>query len=206
MLVSSFLIFFTGPGRTWIVGDSIVAHASTNQPQLRGGGITYWKGVGGTRVAGLTNKISRYLSYKVPYPTTIIFHVGTCDLFRSHQGDIRTRVKSNLEAVRNLLPNTRIIWSDILPRREYKEEENKGAGKKITININRFAHSVCKKLGNAHVIKHHSIRPDNASLYCSDNLHLSDAGSEIFRSDLADALIFFNNNPSAIFWPPRHTE
>ena len=158
---------------------------------------------GGTRAAGLTNIISRYLSYKIPYPTTIIFHLGACDLFRSHQGDIRTRVKNNLEAVRNLLPNTRLIWSDILPRREYRDEENKGAGKKVTTNINRFAHKICKQLGNAHVIKHPSITPDKASLYCEDKLHLSDTGSERFRQDLADALVFFNNNTSAIFWPPH---
>jgi hypothetical protein len=56
--------------------------------------------------------------------------------------------------MRQLLPFTRVIWSDIMPRLAYPKEAAMGAGKRSTININRFAHQICKSVGNAYIIRH----------------------------------------------------
>ena len=118
-------MYISGPRRTWIVGDSFVARAGKNEPQLAGGGSVFWKGVGGLRIAGLDNRMRSYLyRWRVPYPSTIVLHVGCNDLFRSNLGDIRSRIKENLLAIRNTLPQTTIIWSDVLPRHAYFEERD----------------------------------------------------------------------------------
>ena len=52
---------------------------------------------------------------------------------------LETEFEQALLAFRVLLKNTRIIWSDILPRLRY-EGELEGAGKCNTINLNKWAH------------------------------------------------------------------
>ena len=76
-----------------------VAHTSKNEVQFKGEGVTMER-VGAQELQDLQRE---YLG-----TCHVKFHLGACDLIRSHQGDFRTRVKTNLEAVRNLLPNTGI--------------------------------------------------------------------------------------------------
>jgi hypothetical protein len=140
-------------------------------------------------------------------PTTIIFHLGTNDIFRSTLGEIRARIESNLKSVRILLPQTRIIWSDILPRQAYKGETKTGAGKRCTKDLNKKAHEVCDELGNCHYIKSaHVFNPDDDILFYKDKTHLSDFGNVVFRTHLANALGFFNRFPNIKGYPPQQQQ
>jgi hypothetical protein len=58
-----------------------------------------------------------------------------------------------LEDIRNLLPDTRIIWSVIMMRLRYDGELNEGGGKASVINLNKKALNVVKAIKNAHVIR-----------------------------------------------------
>ena len=40
----SLKLYFAGPMRTWVIGDSIVNWAGLTQVQLAGGGVVYWRG------------------------------------------------------------------------------------------------------------------------------------------------------------------
>ena len=203
MLLSVFyLLLFSAPMRTWVIGDSIINQAGDNDAQLPGGGVTLWKGTPGQKIAGLRNKVNRLLT-RHPYPTTVILHVGTCDIFKDTTANIRNRVDENLNNIRNLLPNSRIIWSDILPRQFYQNEERAKAGKRCTININKEAHKICRSLGNAHVIKTSRVfNPRVSALFKFDGLHLSPHGYDCYRQLLGDALVYFNSNPNAFSYPP----
>ena len=53
------------------------------------------------------------------YPTTIIIHVGCNNVFASNTYNLRREVFALLESLRQLLPLTRLIWSDVLPRLFY---------------------------------------------------------------------------------------
>ena len=197
-----YLLLFSAPMRTWVIGDSIVFQAGETDVQLPGGGFTLWKGTPGQKIAGFRNKINRFLRNN-PFPTTVILHVGTCYILKDTTTNIRGRVEENLKVIRNLLPDTRIIWSDILPRQFYQNEATPKAGKKCTININKEAHKICRSLGNAHVIKTSRVfNPKNSALFKFDGLHLSPHGNECFRKLLGDALVYFNLNPGAISYPP----
>ena len=133
--------------------------------QLTGGGIVKWWGYGGAGSSELLEKIQKLL-YKEPYPTTLIIHIGTNDIFKYKTGDIKQVIKANLLSLRKLLPNSKLIWSDIIARLAYHREKVKGAGAKVTRNLNKCARQVCRrKLDNAHVITHYTtIHPDKRNV------------------------------------------
>jgi lysophospholipase L1-like esterase len=198
---ASFVLFVSAPTRTWLVGDSIIFHVGKTNTQLQGGGLVIWKGLSGAKISGLRNRLSRML-HKYEYPTTIILHLGTNDIFNANLGVIRARIKSNLQDVRNLLPNTRVIWSDILPRRKYKLERKEGAGKKCTIDLNKYAHQICDEIRNACVIRSsHIFNPLVKELF-HDDVHLSDVGAAHFKLHLSNALSSFNRYPEVTNFPP----
>ena len=190
-----------------MVGDSIVDRAGKTMLQLNGGGLVSWFGKSGAHSEGLLERITRLL-YRNAAPSTIILHIGTNDILESQSWEIRNRIKEILKGVRNLLPNTRIIWSDILIRIGYSRERNEGAGKKTTRNINKYAHKICREdITNSHVITHSSIfnrqnRNVQTPIFEYDCVHPTDAGLALFRQTLSNALVFFNDQPTAFSFPP----
>jgi hypothetical protein len=52
-------------------------------------------------------------------PGYIVLHVGGNDLGYVKVGFLRNRIKNIIRKIRILLPNTRIIWSEILPRNQW---------------------------------------------------------------------------------------
>ena len=203
LCVFSFALFyfkqqFYCTDRTWIVGDSIVKGAGFHHCQLKGSGTSYWLGEGGAKLVRIPNLVKSSLSL-YPFPTTLIVHAGTCDLFSVPLFDVRQRILDTLTTLRNMLPNTRIIWSDVLQRRYYHREDEPGCGKSCLITINKFAFKVCKSIGNACVARHYKvIFPADRSLYHRDGLHLSDKGSAVFRNSLQRALLYFNEFPEEV--------
>ena len=73
-------------------------------------------------------------------------------------GQIRQRVKESLEAIRNILPNTRLIWSDILLRAKYtciKAKLKEGQANAACLGFEyMYARKILREMQNAHVIKH----------------------------------------------------
>ena len=130
----------------------------------QGGGEVYWSGVSGAKLAGITGRLSRTL-HRALYPTTLILALGTNEIFRSNLRDIRAHIRNALMSIRQLLPNTRLIWSCVLPRC-IKGEHMGGCGRKCIKNINKCARQTLKKLGNAHVIRHsHNFNPSDEVAY-----------------------------------------
>ncbi len=202
-----FSFVFTGQSRTLVFGDSIVKYAGERNSQLHGGGEVAWKGLSGARLVGVGSRLRRYLN-RNPFPTTIIVHLGSNDVFALGQnlGVTRSRMAETLMTIRNILPDTRIIWSDILLRQIYKREQRPGAGKRCTRNLNKYARKLCKDMEGAHVVKHsHLIQSQDPQpdIYYRDGIHLGDFGNLMFRQNLSNALVFFNAHPEAFHFPPR---
>ena len=152
-------------------------------------------------MAALGPMISRHLKME-PVPQTLIIHLGTNDLFDTPVREIRGRMEEGLRSIRNLLPSTRIIWSDILLRLFYYGEIRPGVGKKNVCALNKFAHRLCKQMGNASAITNsHIINPFHHSLYWRDGLHLSTSGNQAFCENLYGGLAFFAQNPEALLFP-----
>jgi lysophospholipase L1-like esterase len=188
--------------RTLIIGDSLVGRVSGRNIQLAGGGEVTWRGHGGARIGGLRSMLNFCLKRK-RFPTTIVIHLGSNDIFHDSTTNIRGRVEENLNMVRQLFPQTRIIWSDIIFRAFYMGEESKSAGRRCATNINRFAHKVCVSIPNTYFIMHsHVFRSYDQALYAYDGVHLSDEGKELLLANWAGGLSYLNRNPRASSFPP----
>ena len=184
-----------------MVGDSIVFRASTGAPHGPFGTLS-WRGIRGAKISSLVPSIRSLLKHE-PAPSIIIVHVGTNDIFTTPVKEIRGRIEEGLCNIRQLLPNTIIIWSDILLRLFYYGESRSGVGKKNVYALNRHAHRLCRRLGRAHAIVHsHNINPSQVSMYWRDGLHLSSLGNKAFCENLCSALAFFESNPEALLFPP----
>ena len=185
---------------TLVLGDSIIYHTGKAEVQLHGGGVTVWSGIHGSRIANMAKRVEDYLQ-KNDFPTTIIIALGSNDIFRSPVGHVKLQLIQELKSIRNLLPHTRLIWSDILPRVKYENELKKGAGKRFTIDLNKNARGALREFSNTHVIRNaHIFKPQEHALFC-DDIHLSDVGKDTFRTHLSDALLFFNHCPSVFQYP-----
>ncbi len=186
------------------MGDSIIRWTGKNQPHLEGGGTVTWKGFSGAKLQGLCHRIMGHIGQN-RFPTTIVIALGTNNIFRDPLGKIIHTLKSELKAVRRLLPHTRLIWSDVLPRREYVGERKKNAGKRCTVDINKNGREVLQKWGNTHAIwQSHIFNPKREELFF-DKVHLSDEGKQAFIDHLERALVYFNTFPSRFEFPPHPT-
>ena len=180
----------------------MVHWAALQNSQLQGGGEVTWIGKRGAHLSGLASKLKRLLRRK-PYPTTIIVHIGTNDILSSTTCRMRFAIPENLMGIRQLLPNTRIIWSDIMPRLFYYGQNRSGAGRRVANFFNSQAHKCIYSMDNAHFITHSvAFAPRHYGLFRPDGLHLSEEGIIVYKMVLSESLVFFDRNPSAKIFPP----
>ena len=196
-------INYSGSMRTMVLGDSMVRRVAARKVQLVGGGHTVYCGEGGSQIGKLREMTLRHLSRR-RNPTTLIIHLGTNDLFVNSLNAIRYRIEENIRCVRKLLPQTRLIWSDILPRPFYLREspQSKGAGKRCTINLNEYAHKLCTKIPNMRYITHRNFSYSDHTLFYWDSVHLSNKGHERLLDNWSKGLVFLNSNPNVLGYCP----
>ena len=117
----------------------------------------------GAKLHELIPMLNRHLKSR-PAPKTLVIHLGTNDLFSTSVMELRCKIKMYLCTVRELLPTTRIVWSDILYRLFYYGETKHGVGKTNFRALNKFAHRVCCQIGNASAIIHAHVKGRFTSL------------------------------------------
>ena len=65
--------------------------------------------------------------------------MGGYDLGQHSIGDLRELGKSQLQYVATLFPTTKFIWSQILPRSNWRYSENRKAMDRVRIRLNNAA-------------------------------------------------------------------
>jgi len=187
-----------------IIGDSIVRRTGeTVRNQINGAGRTVWAGLGGARICNVARRAT-HVARDNGYPTTIVVAVGSNDIHAPNTtiGLSLRRLKNELSALRHYFPNARIIWSNILPRKEYKRQKTPGSGKKHTLDLNDNARKILMKMSNAHIIKNSHIFNPAFNVF-EDDVHLNEYGMILFKQHLARALVFFNSSPGEFQYPIR---
>ena len=110
--------------RTWVMGDSLVFWAGKCKPRnLQGCGDLQWYGYSGGTIQGngrqvdFLTRVREKLS-RNPAPNTLVVHIGGNDIFaeNSTKKELCENIESLIIQLRQLLPNCRIVWSNILPR------------------------------------------------------------------------------------------
>lgn len=177
------------------MGSSIVKHAfvaacrSPGGPNLNLSRVNismWWQGYGGMEFPQVKSKLVYLSSLETP-PDFLIIHCGGNNIGKMSSADLRQMIKNTLNFVYRRFPRTRIIWSQILPRRSWRYSDNTSAMENTRKRINSFAAKLCLAKGGAY-IKYPDISLKSPSLFQNDGVHLSEVGNSIFLTTLQAAL------------------
>ena len=101
------------------------------------------------------------------------------------------------------LPNTTIIWSQILPRLKWRYSENQTALHESCYRTNNFIASFVIKLGG-HYIRYPDICR-NYTFLKSDGVHLTPVGNGIFFNILQGVIEYFmSSNLGGLTFPTHN--
>lgn len=116
-------------------------------------------------------------------PDVLVFHLRGDDLVYTMEFGLFITLKKTLLQLRELLPQVKIIWSEIIPqgiwhgvkRLEQREKLNTAVGKSF------------QSYGGS-VIPHPRFSPDDSELY-TDKANLSPAGLDVFLEDIQNGIL-----------------
>ena len=93
--------------------------------------------------------------------------------------ELRCQIKDSLGQLMGLLPSTKLIWSQILPRISWRYSQNSRALNRAAARINNYAACICIQVGGCY-IKYPALAWNEPMMFCEDGVHLSDIGNELF--------------------------
>lgn len=134
-------------------------------------------------------------------PTILIIHCGGNNIGdpQNTLKGIQKFMKLTLSQIADLLPNTLIVWSHILPRSNWRQSLSTIEGENSRRRINSaIATFVLKKL-NGTSIKHTDIQITQKRLFRLDGVHLSDLGNNIYINSLKNAIVQFVTSSSRTY-------
>ncbi|CAG2214541.1 unnamed protein product [Mytilus edulis] len=187
-----------GSKAIWFVGSSIVYWAQTNAKTRYGGpniglqsrGVYIrWFGKRGMLWNDFNAKVSHAVDKFSP-PAMIIIQLGSNDLVKVKSLELIQNIERDILRLHLLLPNTRIVWSEMLMRRYWHGATDGKAiersRKRVNSAINNYA------LNDGHcVIQHPNIRAREMNLYRYDGTHLSDIGYDIYLNNIQGGIETF---------------
>lgn len=182
----------------WIVGSSLIKNAFAVARQRPGGvnlGLSntsiWWLGQSGMRSSQLVGKLLRMLQYEDP-PQFLIIHVGTNDIGHMKLAELRNYMKNVLTTILDILPNTALIWSQMLPRQKWRYSLNTRALERGRYRVNNAIASYLLRKGGLY-IKYPEITT-SCNLFTDDGVHLTATGNHIFLNRIQGGLYEFIYN------------
>ena len=178
----------------WIVGSSIVKYAFLEARQRPGGvnlslqrlGVNiWWQGRSGLTLSKLRNHIRTMMKLEDP-PNYIVVHIGGNDLGNTRLGYLHYQLEQFMSWLSIQLPETALIWSQILPRLSWRYSKNTEAMDKGRRRLN-------SSIG-AYMIKHggcYLLYPDIKATHefiSTDDVHLTKLGNNIFLNIIQGGL------------------
>jgi hypothetical protein len=98
-----------------------------------------------------------------------------------------------------LLPQTKIIWSEILQRRYWHTAISGKAVEKSRKRVNLAVRNIVSSI-QGYAIRHQNISAKEINSYRNDGTHLSDIGLRVYLNTIQGALeSFFENSWSTSF-------
>ena len=158
-----------------LIGDSIIKYVDTSQLT---NGTALKSCIPGARANLILPEISQ-LSQKYVF-TRVVIHVGTNYIPHKSGRYIRRELIKLLDTIQELLPNSDVVLSEILPRTspDYMNGIN---------NINRWMREYCLEHGMGHIQHHYfgqTFTTDRKSI-CWDGVHLNYIGVAKLQGSLA---------------------
>lgn len=190
----------------WFVGSSIVKRAFVAARDRPGGvslglqrlGINmWWQGKGGMIWTDMYKKIKTLLKVN-DKPQYLIMHCAANDMGKTKLKELIENVKTTLGKIQLLLPDTKIIWSQLLPRRKWRYSEVVNAMNKSLKRLNSSIAAELVRKGGGY-IKYPDIKPNDELLFDRDGVHLSEKGTEIFLNTICAAIEQFSKTGILVY-------
>ncbi|KAM9727785.1 uncharacterized protein ACNS7B_018142 [Menidia menidia] len=183
------------PRTVWIFGHSLVSWAELRAKAPEGGpplgmdparvGL-WWRGHRGLTWPQMLPQVQQLGAW--PRPHMLILHLGGNDLSTGSPTSLLAAVRRDLAALRLLFPKTLLVWSSILPRRNWNHSADSQEVDLVRCTVNRRVQSIVAELGGA-ALSHDNIRCGaSTGLYRADGVHLSPRGIDLFNLNLQEFL------------------
>ncbi|KAK3092610.1 hypothetical protein FSP39_004921, partial [Pinctada imbricata] len=186
----------------WCVGSSIIKRAfvaTFDRPDGislcldRFGIELWWQGKGGLVWNKLLPRIKLLLKVR-NQPNYLLIHCGANDIGATPLKYLMIEIQGTLEVLRNLLPNTKLIWSQLLPRLEWRHSHDRDALNKTVKRLNSYVAAEVVIMGG-YYIKYPDIKVSEKLLFDEiDGVHLSKTGNEIFLNTISGAMERFHTS------------
>ncbi|XP_061165379.1 exosome complex component RRP45-like [Saccostrea echinata] len=186
----------------WIVGSSIVYWAEARARARRIHNLTYnerevdiyWDGVRGMKWDRLMFNLQRDLAvFDFPDPSVLMIHLGSNDVASWDTNELINRMKTDLKKTTEMFPTTKLIYSEILARREWRGMSLE-CGEAKRQQINHEVGQYVTEIGGV-VMPHDNIIHQNVSLYIKDGVHMNDFGNDILLDDIMNCLFAVLEKP-----------
>lgn len=130
-------------------------------------------------------------------PNILIIHCSGNDIGQFKVHYINKYLKEVIDYLSNKMPKTLIVWSQILPRRKWRNEITHRKLEKGRKRINSCISTYIIKRGGAY-IRYPEIDESNNGMY-SDNTHLSPLGYDLMLNCLQGGLYKFVMTDACVF-------
>jgi hypothetical protein len=160
-----------------------------------------WFGKRGMHWKELNDTVARALD-RFPPPAYMIIHCGSNDLTEVKTADLIHDISADIIRFKLLLPNTKIVWSDILMRRYWHKARDGRAVERSRNRVNLAVKNAVLKEGFC-VIRHPNIRSTEINLYRHDGTHLSDTGNAVYLNNVQGAIEYYLVSDSRTLFPPQ---
>lgn len=149
-----------------------------------------WQGKPGLKWGDLFIQV-RHLLTMIDPPQFFILHCSGNDIGSFEKSiELIHRICPTIRSLWIILPNTKLIWSQILPRLKWRMERNHKAINKARLRINRYIAKFIISNGGFY-IRYPEIIESNVGVFDKDKVHLSQLGNDIFLYRLQQALQVF---------------
>ena len=185
-----------GPMDTLIIGDSICKYVD----KVRHSQIISFPGINCSELAQL---IVRDKIPQIHNKEVIMIHAGTNDLDFDWLDTVYC-ITHLIFTIRDMYPNTHIIWSDILPRPARTVRHDREQVRTNIIKINNMMRSRQRHLGIAICPSHTSFHDSKyplRKLFARDFLHLKPKGTFLLRELFRQHLIRLRGLWNLEVWP-----
>lgn len=133
-------------------------------------------------------------------PSYLLIHCGGNDIGQGDTGVVlRKRIKKDLIYLHNLLPNTTIVWSQILPRLQWRGEVDHLAVERARVRLNSSIATFVLNLEGKY-IRYPELKTSYPLLF-KDQVHLNVLGNSLFLHRIQQAFQVFLTEPQISVTP-----
>ncbi len=149
------------------------------------------------RWAQMIDKLKLLLEVVDP-PTILILHCGGNDIMYKSPRAFREKIVNDIAVIVNLLPTTTIVWSQILPRYEWKLNKRLDVEKNRK-RLNSYVAKQVLDVFHGAYFKYPEIVINQKKMFLDDNVHLSPLGTDIFLNVLSGGIEFLLHGAGSVF-------